>query len=165
MAKTSKAVFTYIRKNPDQDLHIVATKFGLSFATVKNYAYAVKKGFTSIAEFRNSFASAKLKGGKLRRKSRAVTEAPAAKVAVPDMVYEVESPPHKFNPVSFPEHYINGSGLQTIELIETTLTPDEFRGYLKGSILKYTLRAGRKGPAAEDYAKARWFIDYLALGE
>jgi hypothetical protein len=37
------------------------------------------------------------------------------------------------------------------------LTDDEYRGYLKGNILKYRERANYKGNAEQDYAKARWY--------
>lgn len=34
-------------------------------------------------------------------------------------------------------------------------------GFYRGNALKYLLRAGSKGPAHEDYAKARHYLDKL----
>jgi len=47
-------------------------------------------------------------------------------------------------------HY-NSLPVQPIELMETILTPEEFQGFLKGNMLKYVMRAGRK--ANEDSTK------------
>ena len=62
--------------------------------------------------------------------------------------------------VNSPAHYQNG-GIETIEIIQTMLTPEEYRGYLKGNILKYRERAQHKGNAEQDYAKAKWYMDRL----
>lgn len=59
-----------------------------------------------------------------------------------------------------PEHY--QGGVEVIDYLRVKLTPDEFRGYLRGNVIKYLSRAGRKGPAHEDYAKAAWYSRMLA---
>ena len=64
------------------------------------------------------------------------------------------------DPVKFPAHYDIGE-IETIEIIRTMLTHEEFRGYCKGNILKYRERAEHKGNAEQDYAKARWYYDEL----
>ncbi len=43
------------------------------------------------------------------------------------------------DPVNHPKHY-NIGGLETIDIIESRLTREEFVGYLKGSKMKYDLR-------------------------
>ena len=45
------------------------------------------------------------------------------------------------------------------------LTPEEFRGYCKGNALKYISRAGKKGSAREDAAKAAWYLRELIREE
>lgn len=40
-------------------------------------------------------------------------------------------------------HY-KDMGVQPWEVMEHVLTPEEFRGFLKGSIIKYSMRAGKK---------------------
>jgi len=46
--------------------------------------------------------------------------------------------------VNHPKHY-NIKGLETIDIIESRLTDEEFVGYLKGSKMKYDLRYPFKG--------------------
>ena len=66
--------------------------------------------------------------------------------------------------VNNPKHYKNG-GIETIDLIKTFLTPEEWRGYLKGTIYAYRDRAPYKGQTESDYAKAKWYYDRLTGGE
>lgn len=63
----------------------------------------------------------------------------------------------------YDEHYASMIGLEPIELMQLVLTYDEFIGFLKGNIIKYTLRAGKKqGEAAEkDLAKAKRYTEWL----
>ena len=65
------------------------------------------------------------------------------------------------DPVNSPEHY-NALPLEAIDIIQKTLTPEQFKGYLFGNALKYRLRAGHKKDAAEDIAKAIWYESKLA---
>ncbi len=58
--------------------------------------------------------------------------------------------------VNHPRHY-NIGGLETIDIIESRLTREEFVGYLKGSKMKYDLRNPFKGNVEEDLAKSEWF--------
>lgn len=63
----------------------------------------------------------------------------------------------------YDEHYASMVGLEPIELMQIVLSYDEFIGFLKGNIIKYTLRAGKKqGEAAEkDAAKAKRYTEWL----
>lgn len=56
-----------------------------------------------------------------------------------------------------PDHYRQG-GIECIDAIEAALTPEEFRGYCKGNIIKYTWRERHKGRSAEDLAKSLWYL-------
>lgn len=62
------------------------------------------------------------------------------------------------DPVHAPSHYTDG-GIETIDYLEAKLTREEFVGYCRGNALKYLSRAGKKGDAAEDFAKAAWYCD------
>ena len=68
----------------------------------------------------------------------------------------------KEDTVNNPSHYTNGKE-EVIEIIDKSLSDQEYVGYLKGNILKYLLRAGKKkGTAAtEDMGKATWYINRL----
>lgn len=63
----------------------------------------------------------------------------------------------------YDEHYASMVGLEPIELMQIVLSPAEFIGFLKGNIIKYTMRAGKKqGEAAEkDAAKAKRYVEWL----
>ena len=59
--------------------------------------------------------------------------------------------------VNSPSHYrING--IEAIDIIKAILTPEEYRGYLKGNTLKYMIREPYKGNPAQDVAKAEWYL-------
>lgn len=62
--------------------------------------------------------------------------------------------------VNSPEHYRQG-GIECIEAIEASMTREEFKGYLRGSVLKYLWRYQHKGKPVEDLRKASWFLDRL----
>jgi len=47
--------------------------------------------------------------------------------------------------------------IQPWALMESVLTREEFIGYLKGNIIKYSLRAGRKD-GSDDAGKARHYM-------
>jgi len=66
----------------------------------------------------------------------------------------------KVDMVNSPPHYKVG-GIEVIDFIKAKLTPDEFRGYLQGNILKYSSRVGYKGDAAEDVGKLIWYANKL----
>jgi hypothetical protein len=58
--------------------------------------------------------------------------------------------------VNHPPHYTNG-GIETIDYIKAKMSPDEYIGYLRGNILKYTSRIGLKGDPVEDSGKIVWY--------
>lgn len=61
--------------------------------------------------------------------------------------------------VNHPSHYCDGS-IECIEAIEAQLTPEEYKGYLKGNVAKYVWREAHKG-GVESLKKAQWYIDRL----
>ena len=77
---------------------------------------------------------------------------------------QVESQRH--DPVDHPAHYDLFPDLEVVDAIRALLTPEEFRGYLKGNILKYRLRAGKKDDKlVQDIGKAMKYEDWLWSGE
>ena len=71
-----------------------------------------------------------------------------------------KSPVLKEDVVNHPSHYTDGGGVECIEAIESSLTNEEYRGYLKGNIQKYVWRERHKGET-ESLKKARWYLDRL----
>lgn len=56
--------------------------------------------------------------------------------------------------VRFPKHYGVLDGVEAIDIIASSLSLSEFRGYCLGNILKYRLRAGKKDALQKDINKA-----------
>ena len=61
-----------------------------------------------------------------------------------------------------PKHYMQGSH-ECIDEIKAMLTPEEFKGFLKGNVIKYRYRANLKN-GKEDLAKADNYAYYLMHG-
>jgi hypothetical protein len=59
-----------------------------------------------------------------------------------------------------PPHYKRGA-VECIDAIEAALSPEEFRGFLKGQVLKYVWRGPHKGAESLDYRKAAWYLERL----
>lgn len=64
------------------------------------------------------------------------------------------------DPVNNPSHYNKGS-VECIDAIKSSLEPNEFRGYLKGSVQKYMWRYESKVNPLEDLKKAKWYLERL----
>jgi hypothetical protein len=56
-------------------------------------------------------------------------------------------------------HY-KDMAVQPWTVMEAVLTPEEFRGFLKGSIIKYSLRQGKKQDS-DDAGKAKHYMQKL----
>jgi hypothetical protein len=64
------------------------------------------------------------------------------------------------DPVNLPNHYTDG-GIECIDAIQASMTPDEFRGMLKGNAMKYLWRYRLKGKPVQDLEKAAWYLHKL----
>lgn len=58
-----------------------------------------------------------------------------------------------------PDHY-KDSEIECIDAIESSMSKEAYKGYLKGSIIKYIWRYEKKN-GVEDLKKARWFLARL----
>lgn len=58
--------------------------------------------------------------------------------------------------VNQPPHYTAG-GIETIDFLQAKLSREEFIGYLKGNVLKYGSRLGKKGDTDIDAGKLSWY--------
>jgi hypothetical protein len=54
----------------------------------------------------------------------------------------------------------NQAGIQPLSVIESLMSPDQFKGFLRGSVIKYIARCDKKG-GLEDLKKARHYLDKL----
>lgn len=58
-----------------------------------------------------------------------------------------------------PDHYKTG-GIEVIDYLQAKLSPEAFRGFLAGNVLKYVSRYEKKN-GVEDLEKAKWYLDRL----
>lgn len=65
--------------------------------------------------------------------------------------------------VDHPEHYRLSNGAEAIDIMESVLSPEELTGFLKGNVLKYVIRHGKKD-GQTDLKKARWYLDRMIEG-
>lgn len=65
--------------------------------------------------------------------------------------------------VYYDEHY--AGAIQPIELMQLIMTPEEFKGFLKGNIIKYTMRCGKKDDPEKEFVKIRRYKQWLDLAE
>jgi hypothetical protein len=128
-----------LKLNPDLKASYVAEKYSCSM----NYAYLILQKAKNVHR-RNK---ARMKKAPMQRQADFIDSVPLVGETLamlpPDMV---NSPPH----------YKIG-GIEAIDYIQAKLTPEEFRGYLKGNVLKYTSRAGYKEDAGKDVDKMVWY--------
>jgi len=57
------------------------------------------------------------------------------------------------NPAS--THYELYPGVEAIDVIKKMLTPEEYKGFLKGNVLKYQLRLGKKDNVEKEIIKIK----------
>ena len=61
--------------------------------------------------------------------------------------------------VNHPSHYCKG-GIECIDAIRSSMSPEAFAGYCKGNIMKYIYRYEEKG-GVEDLLKAKVYLQWL----
>lgn len=61
-----------------------------------------------------------------------------------------------------PEHYKTG-GIETIDYMKAKSTPEEFRGHLRLTALKYLSRYGQKDNELQELLKCKWYLDRLII--
>ena len=80
---------------------------------------------------------------------------------MPTYLIEESDTSTKNDLVKSPNHYTIG-GIEVKDILKAKLSPEEFRGYCKGNVMKYLMRAEHKGNASQDYAKAAEYARWLA---
>ena len=68
--------------------------------------------------------------------------------------------PVEVDAVNHPSHYKVG-GIETIEYMKAKSTPEEFKGHLRLTAIKYLSRTGYKDDALQDLKKAQWYLNRL----
>lgn len=62
--------------------------------------------------------------------------------------------------VNKPDHYTKG-GIETIDFLKAKLSGEEFKGFLKGNVLKYISRSAFKEQEEKDLKKAQFYLNKL----
>lgn len=63
--------------------------------------------------------------------------------------------------VKSPKHYkLPGLNIESIDVLRSVLTPEEFKGFCRGNALKYLIRAGKKDSELQDIKKAGVYIGW-----
>lgn len=76
------------------------------------------------------------------------------------------STPKEIEGVRKPSHYMLFDDVEAIDIIARSMTREQFKGYILGTVLKYRLRAGKKSELAymeKDLAKAAFFTELYEL--
>ena len=146
MAKKNKSAIIrkFLTDNPTMRPTEVAKKLGVSLTLVSVCKTQLRKKGVDLPILRDT-----------QPKKVSVIALP---VIEPKQI-EMFEPKH--DPVNHPAHYKVG-GIETIDFIKAKLTPEEYRGYLKGNILKYGSRIGHKDAPAVDAGKIGWYANALA---
>lgn len=64
--------------------------------------------------------------------------------------------------VRSPKHYkLPRLNIESVDVLRSVLTPEEFKGFCRGNALKYLIRAGRKDNELQDIKKAGVYIEWL----
>jgi len=65
--------------------------------------------------------------------------------------------------VKNPKHYQVIEGVESITIIASAMTVEQWRGFCLGNILKYRIRAGKKGDLQQDIAKADYYQELYEM--
>jgi len=59
------------------------------------------------------------------------------------------------------KHHLLWKGMQSLDVMKLSLTKEEYIGFLKGQILKYQLRLGKKDDVAKELKKIQDYTNEL----
>ena len=82
-------------------------------------------------------------------------------VEITELAREFDNVIAKLMDSTISRHYENLE-IEPIEVMRKDLSREEFKGYLKGNIIKYILRAPYKGQEDSDYKKAAQYSKWLS---
>lgn len=63
--------------------------------------------------------------------------------------------------VNHPERYGGDTTYECVKVLEAWMSPEEYKGFLKGNAIKYLCRAGKKDEIVQELKKADWYINKL----
>ncbi len=63
--------------------------------------------------------------------------------------------------VNHPKHYGGDTPFECIKVLKVWLSPDEYRGFLRGNAIKYLCRVGKKDNEVQELKKVSWYVQKL----
>lgn len=75
--------------------------------------------------------------------------------------HQPEKTPVEEDAVNHPKHYNANGDIECIDAIKASMSPEEYKGYLKGNTIKYLWRYNYKGKPKQDLEKAKWYLERL----
>ena len=63
--------------------------------------------------------------------------------------------------VNHPKHYGGDTEYECIKVLKAWLSPEEYKGFLRGNAIKYLCRTGKKDDVKQELNKAAWYINKL----
>ncbi len=63
--------------------------------------------------------------------------------------------------INHPNHYGGDTTYECIKVLKAWLSFNEYIGFLRGNVIKYLCRSGKKDDYLQDCEKARWYLDEI----
>lgn len=82
-------------------------------------------------------------------------------ISASDLMGEESHKQRVIDMVNNPRHYTVG-GYESLDVIKAKLSPEEYRGFCKGNVLKYVMRSNYKGHHDQDCDKALFYAKELS---
>lgn len=64
--------------------------------------------------------------------------------------------------VNHPTRYGGDTTYECIKVLKNWLSPDEYKGFLRGNAIKYICRLGKKDECKQEINKAIWYLQKLS---
>lgn len=65
--------------------------------------------------------------------------------------------------VKSPKHYQVIEGVESIDIIASSMTYEQFKGFCLGNIIKYRMRAGNKDELNQDINKSNFYVELFNM--
>lgn len=63
--------------------------------------------------------------------------------------------------INHPQRYGGDTQYECVKVLKAWMSEEEYRGWLKGSAIKYLCRLGKKDDAVQELNKSAWYINKL----
>lgn len=63
--------------------------------------------------------------------------------------------------VNHPSRYGGDTTYECIKVLKAWMKPDEYKGFLRGNVIKYICRVGKKDETVQELKKAKWYLEKL----